>query len=58
LRKSPKLVDKILSNKKQKEALSEMTIQDNEQQTITVIAPPKLQVSVTESPDFRMVSRR
>ena len=58
LRKSPKLVERILSNKRQKEALSEMSIQDNEQQTITVVASPKLQVSVTESPEFSMVGRR
>ena len=58
LRKSPKLVERILSNKRQKEALSEMSIQDNEQQTIKVVASPKLQVSVTESPEFSMVGRR
>ncbi len=55
LRKSPKLVDRIMSNKEQKEALSETGMQDNE--PLTAAAPPKLRVSITETPEFEMAGR-
>ncbi len=58
LRKSSELVDKILSNKRQKEAFPEMTVQDDGQQALRVVPSPVLEVSVAEPAEFGMTARR
>ena len=56
LRKSPGLVDRILSNKTQKEDLSVTGIRDNGQQAMTAVVSQKLQLPATEPAGLRMLA--
>ncbi len=58
LKKSPKLYEKIRSNKRAKETLSETGLQYSEQETFTVNMTPKLQVATTESREYGMIGQR